>query len=320
MSGASYEIAVCPACSAADHEVIADQDELKSQQEDLWRFQLRRRTSTVPPEQLYDRAFFTQSPPLQVVRCVVCGTVYRNPRERAEQLVELYSQDDADEQVFAQLLAAQQSSYRRQARLLTRIAGGVGSGLELGSYVGAFLCAARAEGWRFEGVDVNEAASAFAERQGFRVWRGGLEAVPAERQFDAIAIWNCFDQLPAPRATLVDARNRLRAGGIVAIRVPNGEQYATLVRGRGGHPVRRAVLAYNNLLGFPYRHGFTPSSLQLLLQREQFEVLQVRPDVLVPTADRWTKRWARLEERLVKQLLRWARVPAWFEVYARTRA
>ena len=71
-----------------------------------------------------------------------------------------------------------------------------GSGLEVGSYVGAFLDAARARGWRFEGVDVNEGASRFARAQGLTVTVGTIDEVPATRRFDAVAIWNCLDQFP----------------------------------------------------------------------------------------------------------------------------
>jgi SAM-dependent methyltransferase len=312
----SYELATCPVCASARSRVIADAEQLKAQQEDLWRFQLRRRVASVPPEQLYDRAFFTQAPPLQLVECDECGTLYRNPRERADQLVEEYAGEALDERVYRQLFEAQCANYKEQATRLTEVAGRCGSGVELGSYVGAFLSAARAKGWQFEGVDVNEAANRFASQQGFTVRRGGLEAVTG-RQFDAVAIWNCFDQLPDPRATAAAARNVLHPGGILAIRVPNGELYARLARSNSGGGLRRLLLAYNNLLSFPYRQGFTPASLTRLLEDQGFEIVRHRPDVLVPTADRWTRPWARAEERWLKRLLRWARLPAWFEVYAR---
>jgi hypothetical protein len=105
------------------------------------------------------------------------------------------------------------------------------------------------------------------------------------------------------------------------VRVPNGAFYARFVRDASGKasapgPLARLLLAHNNLLGFPYRHGFTPSSLTRLVQDCGFEVIRVRGDALVPTADRWTRSWARIEERIVKSpALRW--LAPWFEIYAR---
>ncbi|HEX9483273.1 MAG TPA: hypothetical protein VF929_01785, partial [Gemmatimonadaceae bacterium] len=53
--------------------------------------------------------------------------------------------------------------------------------------------------------------------------------------------------------------------------------------------------------------------------------VRVVGDVLVPVADQWTRRWAALEERVVKavggRLARWSRgdrpIAPWFELYAR---
>ena len=205
----------------------------------------------------------------------------------------------------------------------TAAAGAVpGPGLEVGSYVGGFLEAARARGWRMEGVDVNEGASEFARSRGFRVRTGTLEELAAGPRYRAVAIWNCFDQLAEPRAVVRAARERLLSGGLLAIRVPHGGCYAALRPLLTG-PLRwgaRVVLAHNNLLGFPYRHGFTPSSLGRLLREEGFRPVAVVGDTLAPIADRWTRGWAAREERAVKALLRRVRpvLPApWFELYAR---
>ena len=89
--------------------------------------------------------------------------------------------------------------------------------------------------------------------------------------------------------------------------------------------VAREWLAQNNLLGFPYRYGFTPTALTRLVERNGMRVEQVVGDVLVPIADRWTRRWAALEERLVKRIIgAGARISRgdkplapWFELYAR---
>jgi SAM-dependent methyltransferase len=134
-----------------------------------------------------------------------------------------------------------------------------------------------------------------------------------------VAIWNTFDQLPDPRAATRSALRLLRPGGVLAIRVPNGECYAEWRERLSGSARARwlavSVLAHNNLLSFPYRFGFSPSSLTRLLEDVGFRVERTVGDVLVPTADEWTKRWARIEERVVK---RWTkRYTPWFEVYAR---
>ena len=325
----TYELTRCHVCGGADTDEVAGADEVRAEVEALWAFHTRRVDGGTPPEKLLDRAAFSEPPPVRVVRCRDCGLVYRNPQERPQELAEIYEADaGVGDDVLRALFENQRRSYRAQARRLTRIASAPGSGLEVGSYVGAFLDAARSRGWRFEGVDVNEGASRFARGQGLTVTIGTIDDVPATRRFDAVAVWNCLDQLPDPRHVIVRARRMLSPGGIVALRVPNGEAYARW-RNAAEHgpaaPLARAVLAHNNLLTFPYRFGFTLRSLRRLLRDAGLGVTHVYGDTLVPVADEHTRPWARLEERAVKGTLRALRAlrltPAtaspWLEVYAR---
>lgn len=253
--------------------------------------------------------------------------MYRNPAERAREVAEIYEDESPTQDVLTSLHVGQRNNARAQARTLRGALGRRGTGLEVGSYAGAFLSAAKDEGLRFEGLDVNADVNTFVRQRGFVVHDGDLVAFAAssDRTYDAIAIWNAFDQMIDPRGALHAAWKLLANAGVIALRVPNGEWYARQRSALDGGKVRRAaareLLAQNNLLGFPYRWGFTPSSLTRLLRDVGFQVTRVRGDVLVPTADEWTRPWARLEERALKRSwtplarLRPAWAP-WFEIYA----
>jgi hypothetical protein len=313
----SYQIAGCPACGCEAAELVADWELLKSELEDLWQFHLNRRRPGVPVGQLYDRAYYTQAPPLQLVECEGCGTLYRNPREADREIVSSYTEERTDPSALESLFRTQRRLYGRQLEMLTKLAKPA-RGIELGSYVGAFLDAAGKRGWKFEGVDVNADAVAFARGKGLTAHQGTLGSIPADPVWGAIAIWNCFDQLPDPRATLLEAHARLRRGGLLAIRVPNGSCYLHYHNGVRPKRVARLVLAHNNLLGFPYRQGFTPESLSAVIEHAGFEVIDLRGDTLVPLADEWTKGWAVYQEKLLQGMLRYSplsRAP-WFEAYA----
>lgn len=324
----SYDLTACPVCGSNDADEIASGDDARGEMEELWEFHQRRLRPGTPPRALADRVTFSQDPPLRVAQCRQCSLVYRNPRERATELVETYASEIPDDATLRTLHENQRRAYRTQVRRLEREHGRRGSGLEVGSYVGAFLAAARDAGWTFEGLDINERAAAFACRMGFRVTVGELDDIRG-RRFDAVAIWNTFEQLPDPRAAAVTARRLLNTGGTLAIRVPSGEAYVTLRRIRRGPlgSLARSVLVHNNLLTFPYRHGFTRSSLTRLLTDAGFGDIRFHGDTLVPIGDRWTRSWARVEEHLVKALLRGAvrssrlgqRYSPWIEAYARAR-
>jgi len=318
-----YEIGDCPACDGSEHTLIAGSDAIRDELEQLWAFHTRRLRGDTPPGRLHDRIAFSQDPPLRLVRCDRCTLLFRNPRERADELVDIYGDEEPDAAALHTLFDNQRQSYRSQARRLARVSGRTGRGLEVGSYVGAFLSAAADIGWDFAGIDVNEAANTFAASRGLNVHTGPIEAADPDTKYDAIAFWNCFDQLPDPRAAASAARQRLRPNGWIAVRVPNGAFYAAW-RARLTTPLRplaRLVLAHNNLLGFPYRHGFSPASLTSLLENAGFRVERIFGDSLVPLADRWTRPWARAEEHAVKAALRPlppSRSP-WLEAYARAR-
>jgi 2-polyprenyl-3-methyl-5-hydroxy-6-metoxy-1,4-benzoquinol methylase len=327
MTTVSYELTTCAVCSSADATELVSADDAKVEIEQLWEYHQKRLKPDIPASHLMDRVAFSQRAPLRLVRCDDCGLVYRNPVERATELSEIYEDEGPDESVLRALHDTQRSAYDAQASRLTEVFGRRGTGIEVGSYVGAFLAAARDAGWQFSGVDVNAETNAFTRSLGFQVDDGTIESLDAERRADVVAIWNCLDQLADPASAVRAARTHLTTGGMLALRVPNGACYAAfepLLRTPLAS-VAREWLAQNNLLGFPYRYGFTPTALTRLVERNGMRVEHVVGDVLVPIADRWTKRWAALEEKLVKRVIAaGARISSgdkplapWFEVYAR---
>jgi len=329
MTETSYELTSCPVCASAEARELLSADDAKLEIEHLWEYHQKRLRADVPSDHLVDRVAFSQRAPLRLVRCGDCGLVYRNPVERAAEVAEMYAEEGPDEAVLRALHDTQRPAYDAQAARLTEIFGRRGTGIEVGSYVGGFLAAARDAGWQFTGVDVNARTNAFTRSLGFLVHDGAIESLDPDRGADVVAIWNCLDQLADPASAVRAARSHLASGGMLAVRVPNGACYAAfrpLLQSPLG-AIAREWLAQNNLLGFPYRFGFTPTALTRLLERNGMRVEQVVGDVLVPIADRWTKRWAALEERLVKRIIATgARISRgdkplapWIEVYARAR-
>jgi SAM-dependent methyltransferase len=326
----AYELAPCPVCGSAESSVVVDHEEMREEVEELWAFHTRRLRGETPPAHLTDRVAFSHPPPLRVVRCAGCGLVYRNPREREFELEAMYARAAPEPEVLESLFATQRAAYAAQAERLTEVVRRAGSGLEVGSFVGGFLAAARERGWTFEGLDVNDDANAAVRARGFRVTTGELADVEPGRLYDAVAVWNTFEQLPDPREAVTRARSLLPPGGVLALRVPNGDFYARLrpALDSGGPlgtalaPVARALLAHNNLLTFPYRHGFTVRSLSRLLADAGFRVTRTFGDALVPIADEWTVGWAAWEERALKRAVKLiaragAEAAPWIEVYAR---
>jgi SAM-dependent methyltransferase len=220
------------------------------------------------------------------------------------------------------MIVSQRALFRPKARALAAWLGAGARVLEVGCFVGGFLREARDVGLIAAGLDPSEQLAILCRRSGLRVVGSTLESLAtsarAER-YDVVAIWNTFDQLPRPRAALAAALRVLQPGGMVIVRTPHGRYFRERVA--NGRAPRRA-LAWNNLLGFPYLHGYGLESIDRLAL--EFGLVRTRSvgDTLGTVADRTYSPWARLEERALKAAQRraLARDPLqapWLDVYLR---
>jgi hypothetical protein len=88
---------------------------------------------------------------------------------------------------------------------------------------------------------------------------------------------------------------------VLLLRFPHGACYR---RALAADPVPFRALAWNNLLGFPYLHGYGLRSLGALAREFGLRCVRVDGDTLGVVADRSYARRARIEERIVKAALR----------------
>jgi SAM-dependent methyltransferase len=177
--------------------------------------------------------------------------------------------------------------------------------LEVGCFVGAFLDACAECGWLATGVDIGEETSEYARRKGHTVLRADLREVALPRgTFDAVFIWNTFDQVDRPGDLLDQCRTLLRARGRLVLRIPNGlfERAAIALR-RDDRQREGAILAqeYNNFLTFPYLVGYSGESLRALLESHGLAVECVFGDTIQPLATASTMPHAIAEEAAVKR-------------------
>ncbi len=248
------------------------------------------------------------------MECLECGLLYRSPRPRADDVRNAYEEERYAEERLEQLHRSQLTSFRGKARALVRRLGSGARVLEAGSFVGSFLRAAEEVGLAATGLDPSEQLAEMSLRRGLRVQRATLEefALHSPRaHWDAICIWNTFDQLPHPAPVLRAASRLLVPGGALLLRVPHGEPYRRWAL--RSHERRSALtipgLAWNNLLGFPYLNGYSVRSLDRLMSGYGFERREVAGDTLCTLADRDHAAWARTEEaawKAAQRLRAWA--------------
>jgi SAM-dependent methyltransferase len=106
-------------------------------------------------------------------------------------------------------------NFLKQQRLSGRL-------LDVGCSNGQFMYHLRPLGFLSEGVELNPATAAIAERNGFRVFQGQLsEAKFADQTFDVVNLGDLIEHVPNPRALIEECRRILKVNGVLIISTPN---------------------------------------------------------------------------------------------------
>lgn len=255
---------MCPACGCPRFRLAVPETQIRAEirwRSEFVRIRMGRRAGRA---ELKDLTEFMHGFPAPLLACEGCGLLRRG--ERSVRKAGHYEEDPNDLDLMSQLFPRYVEAFRRKAMFREWLPPRADV-VEVGSHLGAFLQTAGEWNWNPVGLDIGRDTSEFIRRRGHAVQRAVLEdARVRERSQDAVFLWNLFEQLPDPESTLRAARGLLKRHGLVVIRVPSGAYYRR-------RDVPFLVRAYNNLLGFPYLHGYTREALDLLLARAGMERL-----------------------------------------------
>lgn len=254
----------CPACGSNDATLLRSRTDVERElraRDEFFSQRLARATQPSAMKDLTDRVHGSAAP---IVQCR-CGVLVRMD----ECDLRAWRRESFDEPVLQRLHEIHASHFRRRGTSLRRLLPEHAGVLEVGSYVGGFLRAAADWGWQVTGIDMGWHTTRFTRQAGYDVRRATVESCRfEERSFDGVFVWNCFEQLPDPDQTLRELVRLLKSGGVLVLRVPDGQFYATC-----RDPL---VLAWNGLLGFPHQFGFDETTLGRMIARHSLVVSQVR--------------------------------------------
>jgi 2-polyprenyl-3-methyl-5-hydroxy-6-metoxy-1,4-benzoquinol methylase len=290
MCGTAADPANCPSCGRACSETIATRDEVA--REIVVRDVFYRRRLGLQSRRDADRRDVLDvafARPATVHRCTHCDIFVRSDGGASEAI---FASDRYSERTLESLRRFHEASFAAKEWLPELLPRGARV-LEVGSYVGGFLDVARSLDWDATGLDIGEDTTRFTRERGHQVGAASLEELelPA-RAFDAVFIWNCFEQLSEPRRVLERSRELVSPGGLVVIRTPDASLYSAK------HDDQR-FLAYSNLLGFPHRYGFTRRSLERLAGEAGLRLRALRHDAAMRPHRERMPEWAQREESQV---------------------
>ena len=295
-------------CAHETTELIASAQNVAREIELRREFFLSRLDGPVDERDLRDLTEMTTNEGARIDRCAGCGVLVRDDRVRTPKR---FACDEYDAHTLRKLHELHVETFVNKTDVRDLLPSG-SRVLEIGSYVGGFLEAARRWGWNATGVDIGRDTAEFTAALGYDVTTERFERLEfAAESFDAVFIWNCFEQMTNPAEVLQRVREISKPGAPLVLYVPDAAVYRGAQRAFDAGEPREEIspvvqqLAYNNLLGFPHHFGYDQSSLQRLVTSCGFTFESAKNvPAIRPLRERLTKAAREEEERVA---------PAWIE-------
>jgi len=220
----------------------------------------------------FDFTFYERS----YYHCSHCDLIFRLSEVRAEEIRAYYRERYFDDHAQDQLSGARISIFRNALRVIEKHLS-PGFLLDVGCGIGQFLKEAKERGWEVLGVDPSEKSIERAKALvGDYVVLGTLDDVPEGRAFDCVTMINVLDHMVDGGRQLRKAYHRLKRGGLLYLRIPNGYLYANLRRWAARN---RHFNFVNRYLVF-HEYVITPLAIENCLRGYGYRDVTVRGDRL----------------------------------------
>lgn len=168
-----------------------------------------------------------QFSPFRVVRCRSCGFYYLSPRLKETVMLQMYKEDnyfESDTVGYASYVEQEQSlraTFRRLMVNLKKRNLTEGALLEVGCGYGYLLEEAKDFFETRVGTDFSPQVVEKARSRANRIYKGGIDQVPAEEKFDCIVAIQVIEHIYQPRSFLDDLCKHLKPGGKMVIATPD---------------------------------------------------------------------------------------------------
>jgi len=219
-----------------------------------------------------------------IAKCAACGYVFDNPRPTLEELIRFYSRPTQYDSWLTELEERNRIWKGRLNKLQsTKKAGSL---LDVGTGIGQFLAVARSSYAEVYGTEVSSKAIEIAQKKyDLNLFRGTIENLPSEKNFDNITLFHVLEHVPDPRFTLEKCHSLLSEGGILVIAVPNevaslrSLAKRTLIRAGIKKPRRSGKFGLPRISLSPdceevHLSHFTPKVLCRMLRKAGFSIIR----------------------------------------------
>jgi SAM-dependent methyltransferase len=203
-----------------------------------------------------------------LVRCRRCSLLFVNPRIPAAAILAGYA--DGEDPQYVSQMAARVRTFARALRHIDRLKPAKGRLLDLGTAAGAFLRAARDDGWDAIGVEPNRWLARWGrDHYDVPIEVGSIDDLSApDAYFDVVTVWDVIEHTPDPLHVLRRARRLLKSDGLLVVNFPDMGSWIARAMGRSWPFLSSVHLYY-----------FTRETMQASLRKAGFEATTMRPHV-----------------------------------------
>jgi len=216
-------------------------------------------------------------------RCNKCSMIYLNPMPFFEPSTEFsdmsmdFQYTQFQHELSQQVLDHDNEQFHQHVKIMSQLAGHdiqPGKFLDIGCGSGSTVRVAKDLGWDAVGVDIDTKLIELGREKNKVDIRNSplLESGFEANQFDFIRLRDVIEHLPNPYEVLLEVKRLLVPGGFALIATPNEDALPTQLRLlMGGKRDTVATVAPPH-----HVHGFTPTTLQRILDRAGLKVYQLK--------------------------------------------
>lgn len=227
-------------------------------------------------------------------QCQQCGLMWVNPQLTDEAVAEIYATGFKHKQGKHPVYPGK-NRFREGLSLIAPYRKNGGRVLDIGTFTGHFLVAAREDGWKItEGTEISQDAATYARNEyDLTIHPGDLLSIELTPDtYDAITLSDVIEHVSDPLATIKQTHKLLRPGGVLYMHTPHFNSIPRYIHGQEWS------------VFFPWhRTIFTANAMREMLETSGYRIKILRTVGILPinTMSAW-ERYLRQKETLETEI------------------
>lgn len=219
--------------------------------------------------------YFLSGKVFPLAKCNSCTFIFLKDQPEGDELEEYYQSDEyishnSEAPGLTSLIyrISRSIMLKRKTLIVNNLTGrSQGYILDIGSGTGHFAGAMKKAGWSADGIELNEKARSFSEKEfGIRTYIPGEISSLQDGSYDCITLWHVLEHFADPFSYAAEMKRLLKTEGIALVALPNSSSADA-----GYYAKQWAAWDVPRHLWH-----FSPETFRLFVEKSGFRVISVR--------------------------------------------